>query len=181
MKTLIKYPQYQVLYRGHRRFKQTFDMLRSPPNECTGLTVIWTPLPPDVVLDCRHFILVRYCLDRIMTTGRQVCLTLGLAAANADVFFDETRMSGLEQTHAMAHLLLSCLASGLIAVPFGQQIDDRFFKDPENPKLVAVVLTVPLRPEDGLHDLIIELWESFQALLAGSIEGLVAELLFHAP
>lgn len=174
-----KFPSYSVFHRGDPEYEKIFKHLHTTPEGMNGLTVIETQLPSEVPLSDREFLVARYSIDQIMTRSGQVCLSLDMAAADADVFFNRDRsISGLQQVHAMAHLLLAHLA-GDITTPLSH-VSDSFLTIPNDPAVVFVVLTVPLRPEDGLHDLIVELWASFRALLTGSIEGRVAELLFGA-
>lgn len=175
-----KFPSYAILHRGDPGYDAIFKILHTTPEGMNGLTVIQVKLPAAMQLTDREFVIARYVLDRIMAGTGQTCFSLNKQAANADIFFDmKNTISGLEQLHAMAHLLLAYLAiQG--DVPLGS-IADAFFEHPVDSTIRYVVFTVPLWPEDGLHGYIVELWASFQALLNGSIEGEVALLLPHAP
>jgi hypothetical protein len=183
MPTTVKYPRYSVVDKKDPEFNQIFDRLVDPPPKAVvvGLTLIQEDVPAARPLTTRQFLITRYCLDKIMAAHGQGCLSVG-PQADADVFFaPDYTITGLQQVHAMAHLLLAKLDHGLIG-PIPTHVVDRVLVDnAQKPTRFTVVFTLPLKPDEGLHDWVVGLWTSFQALLNGSIEGEVALLLPIAP
>ncbi len=170
MRTLLKEPKYLVLHlgdNGYNYIRSHFDDLQGNPD----FTVIQTERPEDCELTNNQLVTARYCLDRAM--AGQTCDSIAdNQPADADVFFQGNLITGTEQLHVMAHLVLASLET------YTQEyhLVDRFFEFEEGGN-VFIVFTAALNlPE--FHQLVRELWLDLTALLEGRIQGRITKFVF---
>lgn len=170
MRTLIKELKYLVLRlgdNGYNYIRSHFDDLQGNPD----FTVIQTERPEDYQLTDSQFLTARYCLDQAM--AGQTCDSIAdNQPADADVFFRGSLITGTEQLHVMAHLVLASLET------YTQEyhLIDRFFEFEEGGNVFIVFTAALSLPE--FHQLVQELWLDLMALLKGRIQGRITELVF---
>lgn len=109
-----------------------------------------------------------------MAIANQECSTTK-GRANADVFFDGQGINGLQQLHAMAHLILAVLGDQL-ELSADQHVGDYFFEDSFDPHYVVVVFTIELDIK-WLGSIIQVLWLSFLSLLGGELTDPIYDLV----
>jgi len=164
--TTIEGPRYLVVRPGDRGYDEIHEHFPEVPREVV-YTLVSGKMPQDIDLDCRSFLVARYVLDGIIHD--QECVVTN-GQADADVFFEDCRILGIQRIHALAHLLLASIGDYTDEC----HVTDRAFEDKNGKFYLAFSAELNI---DKLHILVDKIWQSLNALLKkGKIEGVVAQL-----
>lgn len=149
----------------------TYDMFRKEFTNVAGnppLTGISLPIPRKKVISQSSYIVARYCLEEML--AGQTCLMTNFQAIDVELFFERGTISGKEQLHLLAHLVLASL-DGLTP---DRDVHDRVFADQNG----AVLWFTAEFPPDLFRTLVASLISDLQALLVGKIQGRIARAVF---
>jgi len=149
---------------GYEGVRRSFARLVGNP-PMTGITL---PVPNRKRLSEGNFLVARYCLDRVLEG--QTCILTDYEGIDIDLFFDGLAISGQEQLHLLAHLVLA----NLQGLTDQEQVYDRMFRDKEG----AVLWFSAGFPPDLFRTRVASLRADLDALLKGEIQGRIAEAVF---
>lgn len=146
---------------GYDLVRSGFPLVEGNP-PMTGITL---PTPRKKKLSEQDFIVLRYCLDRIL--AGQSCKTTNNGPIDLDRFFDGYSITGYEQIHLLAHLVLA----NRVDLTNDPHVHDRLFEDEES---VQLWFSAEFPPHK-FRVRVCELQRDLDALFGGEIQGWIAK------
>jgi hypothetical protein len=148
-----------------------YDTLRSGFHRICGsprLTGIVLSEPEEVCLSERNYIIARYCLEKAL--AGQTCVSTNYQQIDVERFFVDRAITGYEQIHLLAHLVLANL-DGLTT---DDNVQDALFADQHS---VHLWFSSDF-PSSAFRQRIVHLQLALNHLFHGRIDGRIACAVF---
>ncbi len=153
---------------GYRSVRSRFRSLAA--DDQPVLTGIVVPIPPEAALTGRLLLLIQYCLEQVF--AGQVCALTDYQSMDVGRFFDGLTLTGEQQIHALAHLVLAC-ANELVE---GEQTELHDCLTVTGETMI-VWFSAEIDP-DRLRNIVTDLHSDLEALMSGVIQGRIEGAIF---